>query len=188
MWCNSSASSVMPKKPWQPWPAQQLPALLATASLAHSCPEDLWLLPACTYFGTGKRNSQEERTLSEAGVGDLLDLLPGSASVCDPSVSALRERMRFSLRCACLIFTTSMDVSAQVSKVLLIVNAELVNPASGAWRVIQLSNGRCTEPFYIPYHIPSDFQTALQKGHGSPVRPTSCLQWCMVLTYPLKWH
>lgn len=114
MWRNSSACSVTPKKPWQPLPAQQLSALLATASLAHSCPEDLRLLPACTYFGTGKRNSQEERTLSEAGVGDLLDLLPGSASVCDPSVSALRERMRFSLRCACLIFTISMDVSAQV--------------------------------------------------------------------------
>lgn len=82
-------------------------------SCAHSCPEELWFLPGMQCSGMGKCSCQQERTVPGAGVGDL----PGHnalASVQDLSGSELRERMKLSLRRRCIIFTISMEMSAQV--------------------------------------------------------------------------
>lgn len=82
-------------------------------SCAHSCPEELWFLPGMQCSGMGKCSCQQERTVPGTGVGDL----PGHnplASVQDLSGSVLKERMKLSLRWKRIIFTISMEMSAQM--------------------------------------------------------------------------
>lgn len=188
MWCNSSASAITAEKPWQPWPVQRLPALLATASLLLTAAlktfgfyQHTRILAWASVIPSKKGQSEEQELVSCWGT----TLLAESPSVHDLSVSALRERMRFSLWLAYLIFTVSMKVRCLKSCYCQWRIGESSQWSLEGDSVVQR---QYPGPFYIPYHKPSVFQTALQKGHGSPVRPVSYLQWLMVLPCPLKWH